>query len=193
MPALQVDGGGLAGSLEGGYPIRLGRGWILEPQAQAVYQLIGLPDASDTAATIKFSNVQSLAGRVGVRIANTWPTDGATITVWLRPNIWHEYLGDPKTSFSSATGFIPFRADLAGSWAELNAGVSTQLGAATSVFANASYQVGLDGRSDAWDAKVGLKIRIGDGRHDPGHRSSPVRRNDQRRWHPPRSVRRAAD
>lgn len=158
VPTLQTGGGCLAGSLEGGYPIRLGYGWIFEPQAQAVYQLIGLPDASDTAATVKFGNVQSLAGRVGVRIANTWQADGATITAWLRPNIWHEYLGDPKTSFSSATGYIPFRADLAGSWAELNVGVSTQFGAATSVFANASYQVGLDGRSDAWDAKLGLRV-----------------------------------
>jgi hypothetical protein len=36
-----------------------------------------------------------------------------------RPNLWYEYLGNPKTEFSSADGFIPFRADLGGPWLEL--------------------------------------------------------------------------
>jgi outer membrane autotransporter protein len=80
------------------------------------------------------------------------------ITAWLRPNLWYEFLGDPKTSFSSATGFIPFRADLGGSWAELNGGVSGQVTRTTSIYANASYQLGLDGRGDAWDAKIGGRI-----------------------------------
>jgi hypothetical protein len=58
----------------------------------------------------------------------------------------------------AATGFIPFRADLGGSWAELNGGISAQLTRTTSIYANASYQVGLDGRSDAWDAKAGVRV-----------------------------------
>jgi len=46
-------------------------------------------------------------------------------------NLWHEFLGDPITAFSSATGFLPFRSDLGGNWAEINAGVSTALNRTT--------------------------------------------------------------
>jgi outer membrane autotransporter protein len=140
--------------------IRLGGGWMSEPQAQGVYQLLGLDEGNQVAVTVKFGNIQSLAGRVGARLANTWNTDGALITAWLRPNLWHEFLGDPKTSFSSATGFIPFRADLGGSWAELNGGVSAQVTRNTSIFANASYQAGLDGRQDRRQDQLVIRPRL---------------------------------
>jgi len=97
-----------------------------------------------------------------VRIANTFtmPVFGSPslVTAWFRPNLWHEFLGDPKTLFSSETGFIPFRADLGGSWVELNTGISAQINRTTSVYANASYQIGVDGDSTAWDGKVGLRV-----------------------------------
>jgi hypothetical protein len=38
---------------------------MLEPQAQGVYQWLSLVEVSDGAATVKFGNIQSLAGRVG--------------------------------------------------------------------------------------------------------------------------------
>jgi outer membrane autotransporter protein len=158
LPNMEVKGGGLGASLEAGYPIHLGAGWMIEPQAQAVYQLVGLGNANDTAATVKFQNVESLAGRLGVRFANTWMGNGAVVTAWLRPNLWREFEGDPRTAFSSAIGFIPFRSDISGSWAEFNTGVSLQLNRTTSLFTNASYQVGLDGRSEAWDAKIGGRV-----------------------------------
>jgi outer membrane autotransporter protein len=158
LPDMEVQGGGLGASLEAGYPVRLGGGWTIEPQAQAVYQLVGLGKSNDTAATVKFQNVESLAGRVGVRVANTWTMNGALVTAWVRPNLWREFEGDPKTAFSSVIGFIPFRSDISGSWAEFNAGTSVQLTRTMSVFANGSYQFGLDGRSEAWDAKVGGRI-----------------------------------
>jgi outer membrane autotransporter protein len=40
----------------------------------------------------------------------------------------------------------------------VNGGMSAQVTRNTSIFANTSYQVGLDGRSDAWDAKIGGRI-----------------------------------
>lgn len=80
------------------------------------------------------------------------------MTAWVRPNLWHEFLGDPKTPFSSATGFQPFRADIGGSWFELNGGVSAQINPTTSLYLNTSCQWGLDGDSTAWDGKVGLRF-----------------------------------
>ena len=162
LAAMETDGWGFAASLEGGYPFKLSGGWIIEPQAQVVYQTIGLDDTSDRAASVKFSDIDSLAARIGVRFANTWKMGAASqpslVTTWFRPNLWQEFLGDPTTAFSSATGLIPFRAHLGGEWLELNGGITAQIDRTTSLFANASYQLGLDGRSDAWDGKIGLRV-----------------------------------
>jgi outer membrane autotransporter protein len=127
-----------------------------------VYQHVDLEDGRDSGATVRFSDIDSLAGRVGARFGRTWTwagDDGARrrVTAWLRPNVWHEFLGNPKTSFSSALGFIPFRADLGGTWMELNAGVTGKIGAATSLFASAAYQTRFDS-SYAWNAKIGLRM-----------------------------------
>ena len=165
LPALHTEGWGLGGSLEGGAPFKFGGGWQIEPQAQLIFQTININQGSDVGATVRFQDVDSLAGRVGVRLANTWMmpsmlgmSQPMLVTGWFRPNLWHEFLGDPKTLFSSETGFIPFRADLGGSWVELNGGISAQINRTTSLYANTSYQIGLDGDSTAWDAKVGLKF-----------------------------------
>lgn len=34
------------------------------------------------------------------------------MTAWIRRNVWYEFLGNPRTEFSSADGFIPFRASV---------------------------------------------------------------------------------
>ncbi len=54
LPALTTNGWGFASSLEAGYPISLGGGFIIEPQAQIVYQSVSLSDSGDTAATVQF-------------------------------------------------------------------------------------------------------------------------------------------
>jgi outer membrane autotransporter protein len=157
MPALETDGWGLGTSLEAGYPFRLFGGWTVEPQAQLVYQTVELGSASDIAARVRFDDVDSLAGRLGVRLVTSWLAP-APVTAWVRPSIWQDVLGEPNTLFSSQTGFIPFRADLGETWVEINAGIAAQVGRNTALFASGSYEVGVDGRSDAWDGKLGLRV-----------------------------------
>ena len=165
LGVLSTSGPGFAASLESGYPFRLGGGFTIEPQAQVVYQNINLSDGSDSAAQVRFNDIDSLAARVGARIAKTWVLDPSAldpgprlITAWVRPNLWREFRGDPVTAFSSATGFIPFHADLGGNWAEINAGVSATVNRTTALYANASYQTGLDGKSFAYNGKVGIRV-----------------------------------
>lgn len=159
---LNREGFGFAASLEGGYPIDLGNGWIIEPQAQLIYQTLVNGSGGDGAALVRFSDVDSLAGRIGARLAKGWALDdGASprmLTAWLKASLWNEFLGDPKTSFSSATGFIPFRSDLGGAWGEAKIGVDAQLWRNTALHASAGYSIGLDGRSHAFDGRLGVKV-----------------------------------
>jgi outer membrane autotransporter protein len=161
LPALTTAAQGAAASLEGGYPFKFAGGWFVEPQAQLVYQNINFNDASDVAAQIRFTDVDSLAGRIGARFGRTWALDDSgqqTITAWIRPNLWNEFRGNPTTSFSSETGFIPFHADLGGLWGEINAGVSGRINPKTTVYANASYQSRFDGGGFAYTGKAGLRV-----------------------------------
>ena len=48
-------------------PKKFAGGWFIEPQAQLVYQNININDANDIAAQVRFSDVNSLAGRIGAR------------------------------------------------------------------------------------------------------------------------------
>ncbi|CAG9167156.1 autotransporter family protein [Cupriavidus pinatubonensis] len=162
LPELTTHGVGLASSIEAGYPFALGQGWVLEPQSQLLYQWVKLDDSSDAGATVHFDNVRSLAGRVGARIARTWQDDEAVqprlLTVWARVSAWYEFLGDPRTAFSTASGFIPFQADLSGGWSEFKAGFSAEFRRNLFAYASAGYQRGFDGTRQAWDGKLGVRF-----------------------------------
>jgi len=162
IPELTTHGPGFGGSLEGGYPFHFAGGYFIEPQAQLVYQHVDLSNASDIGASVRFDDVDSLAGRIGARFGRTWALEGGPnprlITAWLRPNFWYEFLGDPKTQFSSADGFIPFRADLGGPWFELNAGVSGQIDKRADLFASVSYQTKFNDNTYAIAGKVGVRM-----------------------------------
>ena len=133
----ETDGWGLAASLEGGYPFHLGDGWLIEPQAQLVYQ-IDRPQRLQRRRCRRALQRRGFAGRPHRRAAGAQlgPRGGARrrprhrrclptvrqASLWLRGDIWHEFLGQPTTEFSSADGFVPFTADLDGSWWKLGLG-----------------------------------------------------------------------
>jgi outer membrane autotransporter protein len=161
LPAFKAAAQGAAASLEGGYPFKFADGYFIEPQAQLIYQNVHINDTNDIAAQIRFADVDSLAARIGARFGRTWAIDDSaqrTLTAWIRPNLWNEFRGNPTTSLSSETGFVPFHADLGGLWGEINAGVSGQVTSTTTLYANASYQSRFDGGGFAYNGKVGLRV-----------------------------------
>ncbi|AHB50082.1 hypothetical protein W911_07105 [Hyphomicrobium nitrativorans NL23] len=160
---MKTDGVAFGASIEGGYPVYTGPGgFSIEPQAQIAYQTIDLDDGSDVGAEVHYDNVNSLVGRLGVRFAQNFGLPGtpSTFTAWVRPNLWYEFLGDPKTQFSPANGFIPFSADLGGTTFEINTGFTADIGGGTAVYANASYLVGLGehAHGSAYDGKIGIQV-----------------------------------
>jgi outer membrane autotransporter protein len=163
LQPFKTTGYGLGVSAETGKPFRFEHGWFIEPQAQVIYQRIGFNDGIDNGALVSFSNVESLAGRIGARFGRAWSLDqgnprGRQLTVWLRPNLWHEFLGNPVTTFSSADGPVPFRSSLGGTWGEINLGVSGQVSLNTTLFANASYQSRFDGGGFSYNGKAGVRF-----------------------------------
>ncbi|TCA18538.1 autotransporter outer membrane beta-barrel domain-containing protein [Rhizobium leguminosarum bv. viciae] len=80
FPDQSIDGFGFGASIEGGYPFDLGDGWQVEPQAQVIWQTIRMDDFNDGAADVRYDNLNSLAGRIGARVARTWEAEEATAT-----------------------------------------------------------------------------------------------------------------
>ena len=159
---LSTRGHGVAASVEGGYPFQVGSGWVVEPQAQLVYQRVDLKDASDIGADVRFSAAESATGRIGGRLARTWNLDESDnprhATAWLSANLWREFAGNNKTELSSADGFVPFRSDLGGNWTDMGAGFSTQLTHTATVFAHANYIDGEYGNHHAYSGKFGVRV-----------------------------------
>lgn len=160
---LHHSGFGWAGSLEGGYPFH-DESQVWEPQAQVIYQRVNSGSSQDAAAIIKFSDITSLVGRLGLRWADTWlqepASDGSPrlFTGWLRFNVWKEFKGKPVTSFSSEDGYVPFEGSIKGTWWQLNAGMTWELDKNTSFYANLGYQQGFGSRNfSAWDGKLGFR------------------------------------
>jgi len=79
------------------------------------------------------------------------------ITVWVRPNIWHEFRGDSVTKFSSDDGHMPFRADLGGTTGEINVGFNGQMSPTVTLYVNASYTVRFDGDGHGYHGQAGLR------------------------------------
>ena len=155
LPQIEPDGFGLAGSVEGGYPFKIGHELVLEPQAQIIYQNLSVDSFADPGAHVRYRDLDSLTGRIGVRLA----TQG-DYEVWVRANLWYEFLGTPKTEFSSAAGWVPFHADLPNLMGQLGVGAGLRITSNVYVFGVANYESTFNGNSHSWDAKMGVRIRF---------------------------------
>ena len=158
--SLKTHGYGFAASLESGYAIQFLPGFIIEPQAQIVYQDIRFSGGYDRAAYVWFDDSQSLAGRLGIRLARDWgETDiQQSLVIWARLDVWHEFLGENTMKVSSAGEPVSFGSDMGGTWAAVLAGVDYRLSEKTALFAAGGYEFGFTGDRHSYNGKAGLRI-----------------------------------
>lgn len=164
---LHTRGHGITASLEAGYPLLVNadKEIYVEPQAQVIVSKIELQNAEDSAAKVRFDDVNSVTGRLGVRVARDWfnTDDNGDIhrtNGWIRPSVWHEFKGAPKTEFSSADGYVPFTTDMGGTWGEINVGVDYELNARTSLTGSVGYQKAFNGDSRSYEGMFGIKVKF---------------------------------
>ena len=95
--SLATTGFGFLSSLETGYPIRLpvfGPGFVLEPQAQIVWQQVSFDDANDGLGEVALGTTSGASGRIGLR--GRWTIVGDSGQVWqpyVRANLWQRLGG----------------------------------------------------------------------------------------------------
>ena len=148
---LATTGFGFLSSLETGYPIRLpvfGPGFVLEPQAQIVWQHVSFDDANDGLGEVALGTTSGASGRIGLR--GRWTIVGDSGQVWqpyVRAKLWQDWGAQATTTFSGAD-LVPLleRATRL----QLGGGLSVRMNTNVSFYANADYQFSIgdsDGRN----------------------------------------------
>jgi len=150
-----ASGTTFAASLEGGYPIRLLPGLMLEPQAQIIWQHLSLDDTADRFATIAFDSDDALTGRLGARLQARLATPQVVWLPYLKTNVWWSSGGGDTLLFAA----FPITAQNRGTAVEVGGGLTAKLVPSVSLYGDASYLWSVDGPDvETWRGTVGLRV-----------------------------------
>ena len=156
-----TSGSGFIASLEAGYPIPLlfGPNFILEPQAQILWQHVSFDAADDGIGTIALGSSSGTTGRLGLRAQ--WTIPDAYGGVWQpygRANVWRDWGGAAQTGFAGGNVGVPLVAHA--TRVEFAGGVSYKLNPNLSFYGQAGYQFATESniRRDGVKGDVGLRF-----------------------------------
>ena len=138
---LPTTGFGFVSSLEAGYPIRLpmfGPGFVLEPQAQVVWQRVSFDEANDSLGEVALGTTSGASGRVGLRGRWTMVSDSGQVwQPYVRANLWRDW-GARATTTYSGVDLVPLLQEA--NRLQLGGGLSVRMNANVSLYANGDYQ-----------------------------------------------------
>jgi autotransporter family porin len=153
---VDLEGGGLTLSLEGGYPIPLADGWRLEPQAQIIWQHISLDDQADAFSPVSFSLDDAVTGRIGLHLEGDVTMGDIDLEPYVKANLWHGFGGTDEVSF----GGDAIGTDIGGTSLELGGGVVAKLSETVSLFATGDYTTNIGGESQhVLEGNIGISIK----------------------------------
>ncbi len=160
--SLATTGFGFVSSLEAGYPIPLsmfGPGFVLEPQAQIIWQHVSFDDANDGLGEVALGTTSGASGRIGLR--GRWTIVSDSGQVWqpyLRANLWRDW-GAQATTTYSGVDLVPLLERA--SRLQLGGGLSVRMNTNLSLYANADYQFAVGdtdgGRRDGIRGAAGVR------------------------------------
>ncbi|CEJ11662.1 Outer membrane protein IcsA autotransporter precursor [bacterium YEK0313] len=149
-----ISGRLFTASLEAGYPIALGAGLTLEPQAQIIWQHLSLDRTHDAFSTISFGAGSSFTGRIGARLASQVDAAGIRWQPYLKINLWHDFNRTETVRFDGD----PIATTFGGTALEVGGGVVARITAAASLYAAADYTTGLGSGRHAVRGRLGLRF-----------------------------------
>nr|WP_249780749.1 autotransporter outer membrane beta-barrel domain-containing protein [Bradyrhizobium sp. dw_78] len=161
---LDTMGNGFIGSLETGYPIALpmlGPGFVLEPQAQILWQRVQFNDGNDGLGDVALGTTDGATSRLGLRGRWTFTTDqGQQWQPYVRVNYWQDW-GARETTVYSGVDTVPLLEQA--SRVQVGGGVTARINAGLTLYANADYQFEVgqsDGtRRNGVDATAGVSFK----------------------------------
>ena len=155
------NGFGLILSAEVGRPYAINdhtpgeTGWLIEPQAQLIYQYLKLDKFSDGTRNIDQNSQSGLRGRIGFRIArNSEAKNYQTNTFYGVANVWHDFLNPKEVNI----GQDGLKETYASTWGEIGLGVQFPLAKELYLYSDARYERSFGGADrDGYRGTLGLK------------------------------------
>lgn len=142
-------------SAEVGKPVAsVGQSWKLEPQAQLSYQYTRYNSFEDDVSKVDSYHVNSLRGRVGVRLFNDLTEQEKPGQVYVIANVLHDLIKPTKVSF----GDTRVRDDYDSTAGELGVGGRMTLSKNTTVFGDARYRQSFGGDAKGTALNVGIQF-----------------------------------
>ncbi len=136
-----------------------GPGFVLEPQAQIVWQRVSFDDANDGLGQVALGTTSGASGRIGLR--GKWTIVSDSGQVWqpyVRANLWRDWGAQATTTFSG-TDLVPLLEQA--TRLQLGGGLSVRMNTNVSFYANADYQFAVGntdgGRRDGVRGAAGVR------------------------------------
>ena len=151
-----IGGSAVTASVEGGYPLALGAGFVLEPQAQLIWQHLSLDRTRDRFSAVSFDDGDSFTGRIGARLQTSFLIGSSQIQPYLTANLWHNFSRTDKVTFD-AVDVIPTR--FRGSSLEIGGGIVAKVTSNVSLYAAGGYTTALgDDKGHSIQGNLGLRV-----------------------------------
>jgi fibronectin-binding autotransporter adhesin len=159
---IQTQGTGFTGSLEAGSRWSVGEKWIISPQAQIVYDSIGMNNASDSYGQMNFAKDETSRGRLGVMLGHQDLKAKVPVFAYLRASVWDVFQSGSNTTFQSLYGVNPvsFQSQTGSRWLAIDAQIGARLSQHTNVFINAGWENSLVGTYQAISGRIGIQTRF---------------------------------
>lgn len=131
-----LTGNSFSASIETGYPIALGNGLVLEPQAQLVYQRLMFDRKNDVDNfVVSLGNQDQLTGRLGARLSRSFTATDKLVTIYAKANVLHGIVSGGEIFLGDT-----FRLGRYGTAVEGGIGINATLSKNLSLYADAAYQ-----------------------------------------------------
>ena len=159
---VKTQGSGFTGSLEAGGRWNMTEKFILSPQAQIVYDAIGMNNTADAYGQVNFNKSEISRGRVGLLAGHKDVLGSTPIFAYLRANYWSVFNAGTSTTFVSPTGVNPvtFQSLTGSHWLGLDAEINARLTKSTNLFFNVGWDNSLMGTYQAISGRIGLQTRF---------------------------------
>lgn len=159
---LSTNATGYTASLEAGYPIHFGQdnGWVIEPQAQIVYQGMSANRSRDQYSSVDWNAGEAWTGRLGARLQYTGRDDKGTLwQPYARVNLWHAFSGSDSTTFDASSPII--KTGFGDTALEVGGGVTARVSQNVSFYGQASHRWSLEANRSRQTATAGtFGIRV---------------------------------
>lgn len=155
-------GNGWTASVETGYPLELGGGVRIEPQAQITWLQMKMDSFTDRDNTrVSYDDYSQTIGRVGARVDKTWQDGSANqYTPYLRVNYTQGWGGTAKAKIGAADdgGGETFDSGKFGKMWDVGVGGTATVNKDVALYAEADYRKEIDGNgAKGWRYNAGVR------------------------------------